>query len=277
MKAERRHELKENDLVHALHDLRAYTQSHGQRLLLTGGGIVVIILLVWFIIRSSSQATMRDWARYTEIASTVETTGWSTGLNDLLDLGGKTKDSALAIRILGQCGQEGLRLAIEAKDDAEAKAFTDQAEQAFTLLRDQYGGTRALARGVAICGLATVAENRFALTGDAAQKDVAKRYLEQVANDPELNATPMKNQAITRLTTLDEVFKPVTFAPPLPKPEPPKVDGGTAGDPGAAANPDAAAKPDATAKPEAGAAPAAGGDAAAKPEKPTQNPPQPPP
>ncbi|GIK16611.1 MAG: hypothetical protein BroJett003_15750 [Planctomycetota bacterium] len=229
MKAERRHELKENELARVIGDFRTYMQTRGQRLLLVGGGILVVFVAVWFYRQNKSESIGRDWVRYTEILASTPEDGWADALAELRRIGRESRDTSLSITALSKAGHTALRLALQTPEPEKAEAFNDEAEEIFDELRSRWGRFD-VARGVALCGLATVAENRFAFDGDASQKDVARKLLDEVANDARLNGTPMKNQAISRLATLDEVFTPVTFAPPEPKPEPASSD---AGDPAA--------------------------------------------
>ncbi len=225
MKAERRHELRENELARVIGDFRTYMQTHGQRLLLVGGGLLVVFVAVWFYTQNKSESIGRDWVRYTEILASTPEDGWADALTELRRIGRESRDTSLSVTALSKAGHTALRLALQTPEQEKAEAFNDEAEEIFDELRSRWGRFD-VARGVALCGLATVAENRFAFDADASRKEVARKLLDEVANDARLNGTPMKNQAISRLATLDEVFTPVTFAPPEPKPEPASADAG---------------------------------------------------
>lgn len=215
MKAERRHELHENELAQALARVRVYVETHGKRLLLIVAGAVALIVIISMVIRSSAESRARDWAKYSDLLSGATETDMEQVLSGLLDLAETTADQALAVCCLGRSGELALSLAVSAENDEDARKYTDQAERAFKQILNRFS-RYPMARGVALCGLATVAENRFALTGDASLKNSARENLERVSNDPELNATPMQSQAITRLAMLDELFRPTLFAPAPP-------------------------------------------------------------
>lgn len=212
MKAERRHELHENELAQALEKAKAYLDAHGKRLALIVGGALVLVIVVSTIMRSASESRSRDWARYSDLVSGASKTELPQVVTDLQALADATHDPALALSALGRSGELALTLTLDAANNDDARKYTDQAELAFKQLQARFS-QYPLARGVALCGLATVAENRFALTGDASLKDVARGHLERVSSDAELNATPMQSQAISRLALLDEIFKPAHFDP----------------------------------------------------------------
>jgi len=229
MKAERRHELKENELAQALGDLATYVRTHGTRLVLIVGGAVAALLVGWYYVSSRSEAASRDWQRYTELLSTQDQLGLEGTVGEFREIGDNASKDALAMHALARAGHNALTLALQAPTASDAQRYTREAEEAFNELLRRFRG-KPIARGVALSGLALAAENRFIVDGDASQKEVARRHLESIKNDPELNATPMQSQAISRLNILDDIFKPVTFDPPRLPPKPAAAPSEATGD-----------------------------------------------
>ncbi len=242
MKAQRRQELRENDLAHFLQESLTYLQENGSRVLLFGGAAVVIFALVWFTLDSQSRGAADGWVALSRL-NEVEALG--DRLPALRDIADNASDTTLALSALSEWGETGLRLALTSADAGDRARFNDEAAEAFERLLQRFP-ENPLAAGVAHCGLATVAENRFALNGDASQKDVARRHLEAVRDDTRVTGWPIQSQALTRLNLLDQTFRKVTFAPPLPEPEGPSPDAAAPDATPPAGNQDAAAEaPDA--------------------------------
>ncbi|RJP37149.1 MAG: hypothetical protein C4547_05840 [Phycisphaerales bacterium] len=220
MKAHRRQELRENDLAHFLQESITYLQENGARVLLFSGAAVIIFALIWFTLQSRTQGTADGWvalSRLDAVESVEET------LPQLREIADEAGDVTLATSALSQWGETALRLVLSSDDAADKARFNDEAAEAFERLLKRYPNN-PLAVGVARCGLATVAENRFALGGDPSQKETARTLLAAVRDDPRLTGWPIQSLALNRLNLLDQTFRTVTFAPPPPEPQGPMPD-----------------------------------------------------
>jgi len=223
MKAHRRQELKENDLAHWLKETAKNVQENSSKILLAGAVVIVVIVVGLIFMQSRQQARAAAWERLSKL-SLVDYEGIRRSLPELESLAADASGDALGLTVLSKWGEVALRAVSMSADDAEKAEANEQAGTAFQELRTSFADN-PLALGVALCGLATVEENRFVLTGDASCRGRAKAYLEQVRDDDRLNGTPFKEQALNRLNALDETFTVVKFAPPLPPVEEPSVEG----------------------------------------------------
>jgi len=217
MKAERRHELKENDLVHFLYQARDYLGERANQILLIVVVVVAVIAVVSWSLRSSSRAVDDAYAELSSLTFADVESGRES-LGTLKMLSESSSDEAFILRALILRGEQAVRLA-GLTDPAPDPGINSQAEEAFTELLDRFGDN-ILALGVAHSGLATVAENQFVIDGNPAHKDTARRHLDAIKTNTALNGTPFMSSALDRLNMLDETFVVVKFAPPAPKEEP---------------------------------------------------------
>ena len=61
MKAQRRHELRENDLVHYLRQGRDYLKEHGSKLAVALVVVIVVVSASLWVVRSRTQAVNQAW------------------------------------------------------------------------------------------------------------------------------------------------------------------------------------------------------------------------
>lgn len=216
MKAQRRHELKENDLIHMLHEWWGYLRERGNHILLALAVVAVVFAVVSWGARSKARGVADDYVamrdlKFTGVEDGKESLAALTGLIDASSSDPFTLDALLAK------SEEALRLATSEGGDPNSE-LNAMAGAAFDDLLRRFPD-KTIALGTAHLGLATVAENEFVLDGNIAHRDEARRHLEAVKGNATLNATPFMTAALDRLNLLDEVFVAVKFAPPLP-PEP---------------------------------------------------------
>ena len=216
VKTERRHELKENDLMHALGAAREFLDLRGKQIgvaVLVVGAIVVGTAMT---VRARSAAIETKWRQKSELRFDNP----EVGRESLEALAGMTRDVTddrfVFVSMLHQ-GQQALRLAgtVEFPPDED---FNNKAKAAFEELLDRFP-RRAFAVGVAHLGLATVAENEYVLDGDPSHKDTARKHLEAVSTDTLVSGMPFQRMAMERLAIIDAVFTPMTFAPSEPDDE----------------------------------------------------------
>lgn len=216
MKAERRHELRENDLLHALEGARDYVNQNGARIAVALVAIIGIAAAVSFGIRSRTAEYEDIWRQKNELRFEDVPTGRQS-LQTLAALTARTSDDAFVLSALMDQGRHALRLAelVPFPPDLD---LNEQARQAFDELRTRFPGN-PMAVGVAALGLATVEENLYIHDRDLTHKDSARRYLDSVVQNPALNGMPFQQMAIDRLASLDATFSEVVIVPPSAPPE----------------------------------------------------------
>ncbi len=241
MKAQRRHELKENDLAHAMEVARTYLDEHGGRIGLAVVIVVAVVAVTTLTVRSPTAAMEDKWRRKSELSyedpeigreslaalatMTQEASDERFILTSLIELrqqasqwvrkviGGpdpelNERERFILIGLIEQ-GQQALRLAQKVIGGPDPE-LNEQAREAFEQLRTRFSD-HPLAIGIAHLGLATVAENDFALDSDPAHKMEAVKHLETVLEYPGLDSTPFKRMALERREALDQTFALVSF------------------------------------------------------------------
>ncbi len=222
MKTERRHELRENELVHWLEQGRDYASGHAKQISIAVFGVVALVVVFSVYARSRSAGIEDLWRRLTELKFDTPEEA-KKGLESLEALGKSSSDSAFTFSSFLQRGATGLKYARQGPNGTTDKEFNDHARRAFEELLRKFPGN-ALAFGSAHSGLATVEENEFVLDGNASHKEEARKHLKAILDRPELNTTPFHRMANDRIATLDSVFQKVVFAP-APPPPPPAAEG----------------------------------------------------
>jgi len=213
MKAERRHELKENDLAHALEVARKYLDEHGKRIGIAVVIVAAVVAATALTVRSQTAAMEDNWRRKGELSFEDPEVGRES-LAALAAMVQQASDERFILAALIEQGRQALRLAqkVPAGPDPE---FNERAREAFLQLRTRFGDN-PLAIGIAHLGLATVAENEFVLDGDLAHKTEAMKHLAAVVDDPALDLMPFKRTAMDRMAALNETFTQVDFEYPAP-------------------------------------------------------------
>jgi len=217
MKAERRHELKDNDLLLALDGARNYFDVHGKQIGLIAVAILVVFGAVSFGLRSR-EAAMEDILRR---RNDLKFEPVDVGKKSLEALAGITKevsDEEFVLSSLTEQGRQALRLTQQVPFPPD-RELNQKARDAFEQLRSRFSNN-PLALGVALSGLATVEENEFVLDGNLAHKEKARAHLSAIVGNPKLNALPFQQLALDRLKVLDATFTKVTVEPPPPPPPP---------------------------------------------------------
>lgn len=214
MKAERRHELKENDLLHAVDVVKGYLDRNGKQIAMGVIVVAVVVATVAFTVRSKTAAIEDVWRRKAQLRFDDP----ETGLESLASLKALTEESdnpGFLLSALIQRGNQALRLANEVPSPPD-KAFNDIARSAFEELLTRMPDN-ALAFGLAHTGLASVAENDFALDGDPAHKGTSLVHLNAVIENSAMSGLPFHRIALDRRDAIDEVFVSVTFVSTAPE------------------------------------------------------------
>ncbi|MBI1826801.1 MAG: hypothetical protein HY287_11145 [Planctomycetes bacterium] len=228
MKADRRHELKENDFAVALESARDYIDRNGKQISLVLLLVIVVFAAVSFGIRSHAASVAQLWRDRSELKFDPPDVG-KKSLNTLEHLISQAPDDTFAMACLLDAGREALRLAASEPMPSN-KELNDKARQTFTMMRERFP-RNTMALGTAITGLATVEENAFSIDGDASHKERSRDLLKQVAEGADFaGLPPLQRIARDRLASLDETFTRVAVqpAPPPPPPEAaPPTEGAT--------------------------------------------------
>jgi len=215
MKSERRHELKENDLAHALESVKLYLDEHGKRVGLIVVGCAAVIITITLSVRAGAASMEDRWRRKTQLTYTTPDE-CKQSLAILETLIADSSDEQFNLAALMDQGMHGLRLAQDVELPPD-KDLNDIAARAFQQLLQQFSHNK-LAVGAAHAGLATVAENRYVLEGDIKLKEEARRHLQAILDTPSLATLPFHKISRERLAALDRTFTPVRFVAAPEKP-----------------------------------------------------------
>lgn len=212
MKAQRRHELRENDLAHALGVARDYVNSNSKQItiaLIVVGAVVVAAL---FGVRSRAAAREDIWRRRSQLNYEDAQSGLES-LDALAAMTQDVSDERFVLTSLLEQGQQALRLAqqVSAPPDPD---FNDRAREAFEQILSRFKHS-PLAVGLAHTGLATVEANAFVLDGDMAHKERFERHLSAVIDNPSLNGMPLQRVALDRRNAVDATFTRTEFVYPV--------------------------------------------------------------
>lgn len=234
MKAERRHELRENDLVRTLYKTRDWFDENGKTVSIAVLAVVVVIAAVSFFKRSQSAQINESWNARLNLTSPTDVVSAREHVRALGGIAASANDKSFlldslmdqAIIALDYAGQNGM------EPDAELNRAAKEALQRML----QEFPDNAYAAGFAHNMLATVEANEFVLDGEPSHKDAARAHLEAVRDLKALAGTALQTQAIERLSRLDREFTAVTFVE-VPREEPDDVAPAEAQTPGTEADP----------------------------------------
>jgi len=222
MKAERRHELKESDLAHALERGGNYLKQNGGRIGLLVIVVIGAVVVGNVVIQARENAVASNWSARLETSLTDAPEGEvPQRMESLLALASESTDPEFTMSTLVEVGREGLRLAIADKEVPD-QSLLDVSRQAFERLLADFSHT-PVAAGAAHFGLAAIEENEFTLDGDISHKTRAREHLQAILDDESMHRLPIYQLALDRMERLDTIFTQVVFAPP-PLPQMEKAD-----------------------------------------------------
>lgn len=213
MKAERRHELQENDLVHLLERGREYLATNGKHVVVIAIVVIAVGVGASTLFRSQSVAREELWRQRAEI-NIEKPEDATTQLGNLRKLVDSASDQAFVLFGLVDEANLALRFARQGASATPERELVDRARSAYEEILRRFSGN-PVAFGAAHCGLATVEENLFVLDGDPARKENARKHLDVVIDNPALQATPFGKMALDRRNALDATFQKVVFLPPM--------------------------------------------------------------
>jgi hypothetical protein len=224
MKAERRQELRTNELAQMLEQARQVMRTWGSYIV---GGVVVVVLVIAFVAyraAAADQALSDAWQNLREMQGKYFFTQTSekrtdaeiaTGFEGLQRVADAAKTPDLAFEALANQAQIAMQLSGMTPGGVDAN-YLDRAEQAYNALKIRMPDN-PLAVALALDGAARIEADRFVLDADPAHKDKARRFLEQLRDDPRFAHTPFQTAALAHLNRLDDMFREVKLAPaPVP-------------------------------------------------------------
>ncbi len=217
MKAERRHELKENDLVHAIESGREYFRQNGQRIGLYAVGIIAVAAIVVLISNARTRSVLDAYAQMGELKfETPEAAKADLKKLDAILAG--SSDRSFVLSGLIRKAEIAMLMAADGGTTPD-RDLLEAAKQAYHELLAKFPN-EPVAVGVAHLGLATVAENEFVLDPNhsPSHREEARSHLQAIKDNSALSTLPVYRVANDRLAALDKTFTPVTFAPAPPPP-----------------------------------------------------------
>jgi hypothetical protein len=219
MKADRRHELKENELAHYLTEARNWLDRNSQYVTWGLVGLLAVIIVVGFTSRSRGKALSGLWQerQALDFGSAEAARG---SIRQLIVLSGKTKDDAFAVETLKEAANRAMLRVVD-ENGAVDKEFNDLARSAANELLAHATGA-PLVFAFAHCTLARAEANAFLLDQDPQHQERARTHLNAVLENTALRNTPFQKLAADQLNQLGEDFQVIAFAPPA---EPMKVKG----------------------------------------------------
>ncbi len=216
MKAERRHELRENDLLHAIQVGKDYLRDNSGRVSVVCIVVIVAAAAISFGIRSRA-AAHEDIYRRMDLLNFDSVEAGRESLDSLAAMIRESTDEEFILKGRLEQGRQALRLAQEVHFPPDADLNTE-ARHAFEGMLARFPDN-PLATGIALNGLATVEENEFAYDEDPSHKKKAREHLTAVVGNPLLTGMTFQRIALDRLDTLDETFTTVTMVAPTLTPE----------------------------------------------------------
>lgn len=205
-------------MAHVLEAGRAYFQTNGRQIGMIAGAAILVIVVATFVMRSRAVAHEDAWRRKSQLVFEKEKPDVSRqSLESLLALSRQTSDPGFALSGLIDAAIQALRLAQQAPTPPD-RELNEKARIALEELHSRFPDN-PLAKGVALCGLATVEENSYVLDGDAEHKRRAQQYLQEVVDNKSLETMPFHLVARDRLAVLDKTLSHIRFDPTPPPPD----------------------------------------------------------
>jgi len=209
MKSERRHELRENDLIHFLHSTRDYFEKNLGRVVTIGAVVIVVLIVAGLAMRSQARAMEDVWKAREKLKFTDLKEGRES-LETLKQITEGVTDKGFVMDSLMDQGRQALGLAQKVPDPPD-RELTLSAQQSFQKLIEQFPDN-PVALGVGLLGLANVEEDLFVLDGDLSHKEKARELLTRIIESKKLNGLPVQTVATKQREALDETFTRVTLA-----------------------------------------------------------------
>jgi len=211
MRAERRHELRENDLAQQIEQMVFSVQRHRMPILVILLGVVILVVVgVWYYNHNAS-VKAEAWATLMgtdldEEAAAKETP--EQRVDRFSELAAKkitNELTAMALKGAGDAALEAMQAAKTRGDSTAASEWAQKAEDYYKQVRDEFS-TFVVTDAAAKFGLAFLAEERGAYTE-------AEAIYGQIREDQRYRNSPYGQQAQYRLDHLKNWQQRVVFAP----------------------------------------------------------------
>jgi hypothetical protein len=210
VKARRRKELRTNELIQSLQDLVQVGRRYGNHLLVVLIAAALAVGLGGYWRYAKAQQTEQGWAELMLAGQG----GGATGQGRLARLQGLVEAhkggmlGASARQLLGDALLDEAMYGSGEADAGRRAALLGQAQAVYQEIVQQYGD-RVIPLGVALSGLASIAEER-------GEWDEARHWYRAILDDAKFDGTPYKSLAEKGLAGLPELGEPVTFAATQP-------------------------------------------------------------
>lgn len=215
MKSKRRHELKSNDLAHALEQLSHSFKDWAGYVIGAVAVVVVGTLIVTYMKTARETAMDEAYAELTKLGQTAQA-GVSKSneelhrtLTKMGDLGNSSTDPAFKLEALLLKADTAMAIALNSESGVDPM-FLNEARAAFEEIVTKHKDL-PIHYGRALFGLFQIEANEFSVDGDMSHRDKAEGYLEQLRDEQRLAGVPFQTMAIDKLNELDDIFTKVTF------------------------------------------------------------------
>lgn len=210
MKAQRRHELKENELAIQIELLQDYLRRNGTKIMAVATALVVVAAAVMYVVNSRA-ATRQQALRLLGMGpeKPAETTeGKMAPYKELADQNLDPVITATALKSAADVALNAMNEALDKGDKTGAARWADEARKLYSRVRELFDNVPGV--GIAArFSLADIAED----TGAFAE---AEGIYQGIVADPQFRLTPYVGQARYRLDHLKDWGKPVKFAASQP-------------------------------------------------------------
>jgi hypothetical protein len=204
MKARRRKELRANELIHSLQELVQLGRRYSNHLLVGLIAAALAIGLGGYWRYAKAQRTEQGWA---ELVLAGQAGGSQGRLEHLHALAETHKDGMLgatARQLLGDALLDEAMYGSGEADPGRRAVLLAQAQAVYQEIVQQYGD-RLVPLGVALSGLATIAQER-------GEWEEARHWYQAILDDAKFGGTPYKSVAEQGLAALPQLAEPVAFA-----------------------------------------------------------------
>ncbi len=213
MKTERRHELQENELALSLAKAREFIGQNSRTLTIGLAVVAGVFILGNFAVRSRAASREDQWRRLGQLTFSDPTKVFES-IAALRVLSEEAGDDAFRMTSLFELGMQSL-IASQKSEAPPDRKLLETARGAYEKLIGTFPNS-PLALGTARLGLATIEEDMYLLTRDAAHKSRAREHLTSVVDDTRMASLPLYRLALDRRNALDTTLTLVAFAPPVP-------------------------------------------------------------
>lgn len=213
MRAERRQELKSNELAAQIDQVKAFAREHRTSIVAVIAGAIVVFGGATLITNNMETKRVDGWTRFQSVSAAAgvgaEPPDAGTRVDGYTRLADEEIEPALTLAAwlaVGDVAREQL-LNPAITGTSESRDWHKISEGAYQKVLSDFPDS-APAVGAAMMALGTLAE-------DNADVAAARKWYNSVIEDARLKDTPFVSQAEFRLEHVEEWTVPVVFAPPI--------------------------------------------------------------